>query len=68
MESSLNKHILELNKLSYNDQSEYIEKKKSMEPDDITHLTFFKKLHIIITDECMYVCMYVCMYIFRRLK
>ena len=45
MESSLNKHITELNKLSYK-ESNLI----SMEPDDITHLTFFKKLQIILTD------------------
>ena len=28
----------------------YRKKYISMEPDDITHLTFFKKLHIIIAD------------------
>ena len=51
MESSLSKHITELNKLSYKDQCVYIAKKLiSMEPDDIAHLTFFKKLQIILTD------------------
>ena len=51
MESSLSKHITELNKLSYKNQCAYIAKKLiSTKPDDITHLTFFKKLQIILTD------------------
>ena len=51
MESSLSKHITELNKLSYKDQCAYIAKRLiSMEPDDITHPTFFKKLQIILID------------------
>ena len=51
MESSLSKHISDLNKLSYKDQCVYITNKLiSMEPDDITHRTFFKKLQIILTD------------------
>ena len=51
MESSLSKHITELNTLSYKDQCVYIAKKLiSMEPDDIAHLTLFKKLQIILTD------------------
>ena len=42
MESSLSKHITELNKLLCKDQCVYIANKLiSMEPDDITHLTFF---------------------------
>ena len=50
MESSLSKHITELNKLSYKDQCVYIAKELiSMEPDDIVYLTFFKKLQIILT-------------------
>ena len=41
METSLSKHITELNKLSYKDQYAYISIKLiSMEPDDISHLTF----------------------------
>ena len=51
MESSLSKHITELNKLSYKNQCAYIAKKLiSTKPDDITHLTFLKKLQIILTD------------------
>ena len=51
METSLSKHIVELNKLSDNEQCMYIAKKLiSMNPDDITHLTFFKELQIIIID------------------
>ena len=51
METSLSKHIIELNKLSYRDQCAYITIKLIfMEPDDISHLTFFKKLQIILTD------------------
>ena len=51
MEASLSKHISEVNKLSYKDQYVYIAKKLiSMEPDDIIHLTFLKKLQIILTD------------------
>ena len=51
MDSSLSKHITELNKLSYKDQCVYIAKKLiSMEPDDIAHLTFLKKLQIILID------------------
>ena len=51
MDSSLSKHITELNKLSYKDQCVYIAKKlMSMEPDDIGHLTFLKKLQIILID------------------
>ena len=43
MESSLSKHITELNKLSYKNQCVCIAKKLiSMEPDDISHLTFLK--------------------------
>ena len=43
MESSLSKHITELNKLSYKDQGVYIAKKLiSMGPDDIAHLKFLK--------------------------
>ena len=51
MESPLSKHISELNNLSYKDQCMYTTKKRiSMEPDDITHHTFFKKLQIILSD------------------
>ena len=51
MESSLSKHITELNKLSYKGQCVYVAKKLiSMEQDDITYLRFFKKLQIILTD------------------
>ena len=51
MESSLSKHITELNRLSYKDQCVYIPKKLIfMKPDDIAYLTFFKKLQIILTD------------------
>ena len=51
MESSLSKHITELNKLSCKDQRVDIGKKlTSMKPDDIAYLTFFKKLQIILTD------------------
>ena len=51
METSLSKHITELNKLPYKDQCAYIPKKLlSMEPDDISHLTFLKKLQIILID------------------
>ena len=51
MESSLSKHITELNKLSYTEKCVYIAKKLiSVEPDDISHLTFFKKLQIILID------------------
>ena len=51
METSLSKHINKLNKLSYKDQCEYIKKKiSSIKPDDIVHLTFLKKLQIILTD------------------
>ena len=45
MELSLSKHITQLNKRSYKEQCVYIAKKLiSMEPDDISHLTFFKKV------------------------
>ena len=45
------KHITKLNRLSYKDQCAHIAKKLiSMEPDDISHLTFLKKLQIILTD------------------
>ena len=51
METSLSKHITELNNLSYKDQCVYNKKKLiSMEPDDITHRIFFIKLQIILTD------------------
>ena len=51
MDLSLSKHISELKKLSYKDQCVYIAKKLiSVEPDDITHLTFFKKPQIILAD------------------
>lgn len=51
MESSIIRHSAELNKLSYNNQCVYITKRLiSMEPDDIKHLTFLKKLQIILTD------------------
>ena len=51
MELSLSKHITQLNKLSYKEQCVYIAKKLiSMEPDDISHLTFLKKLQIILID------------------
>ena len=49
--SSLSKHIKELNKLSYKDQCMYMTIKLiCMEPDDIAHRTFFKKLQIILID------------------
>ena len=51
METSLSKHITRLNKPSYKDQCAYLTKKLiSMEPDDIFHPTFSKKLQIILTD------------------
>ena len=51
MESSLSKHITELNKLSYTEKCVYIAKKLiSVEPDDISHLKFLKKLQIILID------------------
>ena len=51
MESSLCKHINELNKLSYKNQFVYAAKNLiSMEPDDIKRFTFLKKLQIILTD------------------
>ena len=51
MESSLSKHITELNKLSYKNQRAYIAKKLiSTKPNDITHLTFLTKLQINFTD------------------
>ena len=43
MESSLCKHIKELNKLPYKNQCVYAAKKLiSMEPDDIKRFTFLK--------------------------
>ena len=51
MVSSLSKHIKELNMLSYKDQRKYIINKLiCMEPDDIAHHTFFKKLQIILIN------------------
>ena len=51
MESSLSKHITELNMLSYKDQCMYITNKPiSMEPNDIAQRTFLKKLQIILTN------------------
>ena len=42
---SLSKHINKLNKLSHKEQCVYITKKlRFVEPDDIFHLTFLKKL------------------------
>ena len=50
MEASLSKHMNKLNKLSHKDQCAYIIKQLiSVEPDDIFHLTFLKKLQIILT-------------------
>ena len=47
----LSNYITELNKLSYKDQRAYIPKKLiSMEPDDITHFTFSKKLQIMLIN------------------
>ena len=51
MDASLSKHINKLNRLSHKDQCAYITKKLiSMEPDDVFHLTFLKKLQITLTD------------------
>ena len=52
MDTSLSNYITELNKLSYKDQCAYITKKKliSMQPDDITHFTFLKKLQIMLIN------------------
>ena len=51
MESSLSKHITELNMLSYKDQCMYITNKLiSMEPNDIAQRIFLKKLQIILTN------------------
>ena len=51
MDTSLSNYITELNKLSYKDQCAYITKKLiSMQPDDITHFTFFKKLQIMLIN------------------
>ena len=45
MDVSLSSHIKDINDLSYKDKYEYIVKKLiSTEPDDISHLTFFKKV------------------------
>ena len=51
MDTSLTNHIKDLNKLSYKDQCAYIAKKLiSMRPDDITHLSFLKKLQVMLTN------------------
>ena len=51
MDTSLSNYITELNKLSYKDQCAYITKKLiSMQPDDITHFTFLKKLQIMFIN------------------
>ena len=51
MDTSLSNYITELNKLSYKDQCAYITKKLiSMQPDDLTHFTFFKKLQIMLIN------------------
>ena len=51
MEQSLGNHIKQLNTLQYKDQCIYIAKRLvSMEPSDIKHLTFLKKIQIIFTD------------------
>ena len=51
MDVSLSNHIKDLNDLSYKDKYEYIVKKLiSTEPDDISHLTFLKKLQITLID------------------
>ena len=51
MDASLSNYVTELNKLSYKDQGAYITKKLiSMERDDITHFTFFKKFQIMLIN------------------
>ena len=51
MDASLTNHIKELNKLTYKDQCAYIAKKLiSIRPDDITHFTFLKKLHVMLIN------------------
>ena len=51
MDIPLTKYVTKLNKLSYKDQCMYITKKLlSMEPDDISYYTFFKKLQMMVID------------------
>ena len=51
MDTPLSNYITELYKLSYKDQCAYITKKLiSMQPDDITYSTFFKKLQIMLIN------------------
>ena len=51
MDVPLTNYVTKLNKLSYKDQCMYINKKLlSMEPDDISYHTFFKKLQMMVID------------------
>ena len=51
MDIPLTKYGTKLNKLKYKDQCMYITKKLlSMEPDDISYYTFFKKLQMMVID------------------
>ena len=51
MDVPLSKYVTKLNKLSYKDQCMHITKKLlSMEPDDISYYTFFKKLQKMVID------------------
>ena len=59
-DSTIDNHIKELNIRQYKDQCAYIAKKLiSLEPNDIKHLDFFKRLQIIITDLPHIVYMYM---------